>query len=111
MAQWPHERSLVKDLASKPFALIGVHLKYDADDDTGTVKKVMVKQQLNWRTFVDRGPIADKWKPAGTPAFYIIDPKGVIRYKWAGAPGAKAIDTALEKLIQEAETDTKELPK
>ena len=40
------------------------------------------------------GVVVDKWKPAGTPSFYIIDPEGVIRYKWAGAPGAKAIDAA-----------------
>jgi hypothetical protein len=109
MAQWPHERSLVKDLAGKPFALIGVHLKYDAEDDASIVKKVMVKQQLNWRTFVDRGPIADKWKPAGTPAFYTIDAKGVIRHKWAGAPAAKVIDTALHELIQEAQKDAGKL--
>ncbi|MBI4583666.1 MAG: hypothetical protein HY717_06560 [Planctomycetes bacterium] len=63
----------------------------------------MARENLSWRSFVDRGAIAGKWKPAGTPAFYILDPEGVIRYKWAGAPGAKAIDAALEKLIQEAE--------
>ena len=91
----------MKDLASKPFALIGVHLKYDADDDVGKVKKVMTKEQLNWRSFVDRGAIADKWKPAGTPAFYIIDSNGVIRHKWAGAPAAKVMDAALEKVLQE----------
>ena len=102
MAQWPHERSLVKNLSGKPFALIGVHLNYD-NDDASKVKRVMVKEQLNWRSFVDRGAIADKWKPAGTPAFFILDPKGVIRHKWAGAPGAKAIDNALEKVIREAE--------
>jgi peroxiredoxin len=56
---------------------------------------------------VDRGAIADEWKPAGTPSFYIIEAQGVIRYKWAGAPGAKAIDKALEKLIQEAEKGAK----
>lgn len=110
MAQWPHERSLVNNLKDKPFALIGVHLNYD-DDDASIVKNVMVKNQLNWRSFVDRGSISDKWKPAGTPSYYIIDSKGVIRYKWAGAPGAKAIDTALEKLIQDAEKDAKKSPK
>ena len=88
-------------LADKPFALIGIHLNYD-HDDASKVKKVMVKEKLNWRSFVDQGAIADKWKPAGTPTFYIIDARGVIRYRWAGAPGAKAIDAALEKLIQEA---------
>jgi hypothetical protein len=71
----------------------------------------MVKEKLDWRSFVDRGDIAARWKPAGTPSFYIIDPRGVIRYKWAGAPGAKAIDTALEKLIQDAERDAKKPPR
>ena len=80
--------------------MIGVHLNNDGED-ARKVKEVMVKEKLNWRSFVDRGAIADKWKPAGTPAFYIIDPKGVIRYKWAGAPGEKAIDAALEKVLVE----------
>jgi hypothetical protein len=29
----------------------------------------------------------------------------VIRYKWIGAPGENAIDTALEMLIKEAEAN------
>jgi len=102
MAQWPHERSLVKNLSGKPFVLIGVHLKYDGSDDAAIVKNVMLKENLAWRSFVDEGPISKVWKPAGTPSFYILDPAGIIRYKWAGAPGAKAIDEALEKLLQEA---------
>ena len=76
-------------------------------EDAGTVKQVMADEDLRWRTFIDDGAIAAKWKPAGTPTFYIIDHQGVIRHKWAGAPGAKAIDDALEKLIAEAERDAK----
>jgi hypothetical protein len=38
-----------------------------------------------------------------TPTFYIIDHQGTIRRKWTGNPGHKTIDTALDKLIQEAE--------
>ena len=71
----------------------------------------MDKEQLNWRSFTDQGAISDKWKPPGTPTFYILDPQGVIRYKWAGSPGAKAIDDALEKLIHEAEQNGKQRPK
>lgn len=97
-------------LASRPFALIGVHLNYD-NDDAGKVKAVMAKERLNWRSFVDKGAIAEQWKPAGTPTFYIIDSRGVIRYKWAGAPGARAIDVALEQLIQEAEKPGANPPK
>jgi hypothetical protein len=110
MAQWPHERSLVKNLKDKPFALIGVHLN-NSGDDASVVRKVMAKEQLNWRSFVDKGAIADKWKPAGTPSFYILDAKGVIRHKWAGAPSAKAIDMALENVIHDAEQEAKLLSK
>jgi hypothetical protein len=71
----------------------------------------MDKEKLNWRSFADQGVISDKWKPPGTPTFYILDLKGVIRYKWVGSPGAKAIDTALEKLITEAEEAGKKTPR
>ncbi len=63
----------------------------------------MTKEDLNWRSFVDQGAIADKWKPAGTPTFFLIDHQGVIRYKWVGAPGEKVMDAALEKVISAAE--------
>ena len=82
--------------------LIGVHLNNDSDD-AKTVKAVMTKENLSWRSFVDQGAIAAKWKPAGTPTFYLIDPTGVIRYKWAGAPGEKVMDAALEKVIEAAD--------
>jgi len=63
----------------------------------------MARENLNWRSFVDPGAIAARWKPAGTPTFYLIDHRGVIRYKWAGAPGEKVMDAALAKVIAEAE--------
>ena len=90
----------MNQLAKKPFALIGVHgLGYEPKK----LKAVMDKEKLNWRSFADRGVIFSKWSARGTPSYYVIDPKGVIRYKWLGYPGAKAIDVALEKLIQEAQ--------
>jgi hypothetical protein len=92
----------VKNLKDRPFALIGVHLNNEGED-AKTVKAVMTRENLNWRSFVDRGAIADRWKPAGTPTFYLIDHRGVIRFKWAGAPGEKVMDAALEKVIEEAE--------
>jgi peroxiredoxin len=70
----------------------------------------MGKEKLTWRSFSDQGAINERWN-AGTPTYYVIDPKGVIRYKWFGYPGAKALDTALETLIQGAEGDGKHLPK
>ena len=96
----------MKNLKDKPFALIGVSV---GGLNAMQLKEVMDSQQLTWRSFVDAGtagagPIATKWNLSVTPTIYLIDHKGAIRHKWAGAPGEKAIDAALEMLIQKAET-------
>jgi hypothetical protein len=63
---------------------------------------------LSWRSFDDpggpgQGAIAAKWNLSATPTLYVLDRKGVIRHKWIGNPGEKAIDSALVKLIKDAE--------
>lgn len=93
------------NLKGKPFALIGVNV---SGYGVKNLKETMDKETLPWRSFADAGPIgqgliASQWNLSATPTFYVIDSQGVIRHKWLGSPGAKAIDTALEKLIQEAE--------
>jgi peroxiredoxin len=94
----------VKQLAEKPFALIGVH---GNGYEPKKLKAVMEKERLNWRSFADQRIIAPKWSARGTPTYYVIDHKGVIRHKWVGYPGEKAIDSALEKLIKEVEGSRK----
>src|SRR5256885_16224962 len=80
---WPHERSLVKQLAGKPFAVIGVNV---SEPNPSALKKVVEKESLTWRSFSDPrtsegwGAIAKKWNLAGTPTIYLIDHKGVIRH-------------------------------
>ena len=92
-------------LKDKPFALIGIHV---GGASAKQLKEVMAKDKITWRSFVDAGnagagPIATKWNLSATPTFYVIDHEGVIRYKWAGAPGRKVMDDALDKLIRAAE--------
>jgi hypothetical protein len=103
----------VKNLKGKPFALIGVHA---GGSNARQLKEVMEKEKIIWRSFVDAGsagagPIATKWNLSATPTFYVIDHKGVIRYKWAGAPGEKVMDAALDKLIKAAERNGKKTPR
>jgi hypothetical protein len=95
----------VTNLKDKPFALVGVHV---GGGTARQLKEIMEKEQLPWRSFADTGnagagPIAAKWNFSATPTFYVIDHKGVIRYKWAGPPGEKVLDAALDKLIKAAE--------
>ena len=93
------------NLKDKPFALLGIHI---GGSNAKQLKEVMEKEKITWRSFVDAGnagagPIATKWNLSSTPTFYLIDHKGVIRYKWAGPPGEKALDAALDKLLKAAE--------
>jgi hypothetical protein len=95
----------VTKLKDRPFALVGIHI---GGSNAKQLKVVMAKEKLTWRSFVDAGnagagPIATKWNLSATPSFYLLDHKGVIRHKWAGAPGEKALDAALDKLIKAAE--------
>ena len=98
----------MKQLAGKPFALIGIH---GNGYEPKKLKAVMETEKLNWRSFADRGAIFSQWSMRGTPTYYVIDHKGVIRHKWIGYPGAKAIDAALEKLIKEAQAIGTNAPK
>jgi hypothetical protein len=107
---FPHERSLVKKMEGKPFALVGVN----SDQDREALKPVLEKEQITWRSFWNGGgtggPISTKWNVHGWPTLYVIDAKGVIRHKWVGSPGEEVMDEAIDKLVKHAEGD-KESPK
>jgi len=96
---YPHERSLVKRLDGKPFALLGIN----SDKDRNDLKKVMEKEQITWRSWWDggntSGPIASQWNVHGWPTIYVLDCKGVIRYKNVrGEAMDKAVDTLLAEI-------------
>src|SRR5262249_27751960 len=104
---FPHERSLVKRLADKPFALVGVN----SDNDMKELKPVLEKEQITWRSFQNQkgknGVISDNWGVQGWPTLYVIDHKGIIRHKWLGSPGNEKMDEAIDKLVKEAEGEKK----
>jgi hypothetical protein len=76
--------------------LIGVNV---VGHEPKKLKEVTEKEQVTWRSMSSRA-VTSRWS-AGTPTYYVIDVKGVIRYKWVGSPGNNAIDMALETLIHE----------
>ena len=100
---YPHERSLVKRLADKPFALLGIN----SDDNREELKKAMEKEQITWRSFWNgpkgmEGPISKAWNVEGWPTVYVLDAKGVIRYK---GPREKQLDAAVDTLLAEMEKE------
>ena len=98
---YPHERSLVKRLENKPFALLGIN-----SDPRERLREVMKKENITWRSWWDggntSGPIARAWNVSGWPTIYVLDHKGVIRFKGVrGEQMDKAVDQLLDELGKE----------
>jgi len=102
----PHERSLVKRLADKPFALIGIN----GDDNDPELKEKNETQEVTWRSFKnnrgeDMKAIAEEWNVQGWPTLYLVDHKGIIRRKWVGSPGDEVLDKEIDALVEVAEKE------
>jgi len=102
---YPHERSLVRRLADKPFAIIGVN----SDRDLNKVRKASAEKGITWRSFWNgengtRGPISKEWRVNAWPTTYLIDKEGVIRYQnLRGDALDKAIQTLMAEMGEKVE--------
>jgi hypothetical protein len=102
---YPHERSLVQRLQNRPFALLGVN----SDADLEKLKPRLAEEKITWRSFWNgpkgtSGPISTKWNVRGWPTIYVLDHKGVIRFK--NVRGEK-MDEAVDALLAELEAAAK----
>ncbi len=99
------ERSLVKRMQGKPFAILGVNC--DADEDKLT--EWMKKEEITWRCWRDgnagnaEGPIFRQFNIHTWPTIYILDQHGIIRHKFLGFPGGGKLDAAIDALVNEAQ--------
>jgi peroxiredoxin len=110
----PYERSLVGQMRSRPFVLLGVNV----DDDVEKVRQQMKAQNLTWRSWSDgrvdertRGPIAEQFNIRGWPTLYLIDHQGIIHQRFLGTPGKERLDAAIDGLVKDAESVASDLPK
>lgn len=94
----PHEKELVERLKNQPFALLGIN----SDGDADRVKKILADRGITWRQAIDGGtdgPLATKWNVHGWPTIFVLDSKGVIRYRDVRE---KQMDEAIDALLAEA---------
>ena len=95
---YPHERSLVKRLSDKPFALIGVN----SDKDREALKETLVEEEITWRSFWNGGstggPISTRWNVHSWPTIYVLDAEGRIRFRNVRG---EAMDEAVNALLAE----------
>ena len=103
---YPHERSLVKRLKDKPFALLGIN----SDSDREELKKILEKEKLTWRSWWDagnvNGPIQTTWQVKQRPVLYVLDGQGKIRHKDITEDELdRAVDGLLRELAGEKPTN------
>src|SRR3954465_1514732 len=101
---YPHERSLVRRLQGMPFVLLGIN----SDKNLDELHAAMVKEQITWRSWWDGGgtggPIATLFGVRSWPTIYVLDHKGVIRFKNVRG---EALDKAVTILLEERSRDPK----
>jgi thiol-disulfide isomerase/thioredoxin len=96
-AMIPHEREMVKKLKDKPFAFISLSV----DDEKAELEKFLKKEDMPWiHWWQGDGGLPAAWNVRFFPTIYIIDAKGVIRFKNVRG---EEMDKAVEKLVKEAE--------
>ncbi len=105
MAMVRRERTLADRLKDRPFALLGVN----ADEDRQQAAKAVRAEKLTWRSWSDGKPgiIAERWEVGSWPTLYILDARGVIRYR-SGKPGETSgfgdeFEKVLAEVLKEAE--------
>lgn len=99
----PHEKSLVKRLEGKPFALIGIN----SDGPVDEVKQILADNQITWRQAIDEstsGKWATAWNIHGWPTIYVLDENGVIRFRDVRG---EEMDKAVDKLLEEIKSGKK----
>ena len=98
----PHERSLVKRLAGRPFALLGINTDEKKEEYFAKAKEMEVTWRSAWEGSTG-GAICKQYRVEGFPTLLLLDHKGVIRQKWVGGPEEGELDKAVDELVAEAE--------
>jgi thiol-disulfide isomerase/thioredoxin len=78
-AMIPHQREMVKQFEDKPFALVSISV----DEDLKTLKDFLAKEPMPWNHWYNgpSGNIISDLNVQSYPTIYVLDGKGIIRYK------------------------------
>ena len=101
---YPRQKELVDAYQARPFAMLGVNF----GDHLDVLKGLRAKKDVTWRCwwdgddFLHPGPITSRWNIKMYPTFYVLDHRGVIRFKDLN-PLDPTFGPAIEALIRAAE--------
>jgi thiol-disulfide isomerase/thioredoxin len=96
----PHEREMVERLEAKPFVLVSISV----DEKKETLTDFLAKEKMPWTHWWNGGVggVIDDWNVTAYPTIYVLDSKGVIRYKdLRGEELEKAVNLLLAEKPEE----------
>jgi peroxiredoxin len=97
-AMYPDLRRLVERLKDRPFALLSVN----TDAKRETLRRSIDAGEVTWRCWWEsgtEGPICSSWLVGKFPTTYVLDARGVVRYR--DLTVAEDLDRAIDALLQE----------
>jgi thiol-disulfide isomerase/thioredoxin len=101
MGMIPHEKALVERYKDRPFALLGIN----EDTDRVKLKAAIAENGITWRSWWDGGripgPISVRWEAYELTSMFVLDAKGVIRFKRLPHSVPRLLDDAIDSLLTE----------
>jgi peroxiredoxin len=95
---YAHERSLVEEMKNEPFTLFGIN----SDDSPEGVRSAMAREKLTWPILCagsTEGVVPIQWGVTSWPSLWVLDAKGVIRYRDLRG---EELTSAVKELVAEA---------
>ncbi len=77
MGEFPHQRALVEQFKDQPFTILGIN----TDDDPDEYRKKCIEHNISWPSIFNGCGVPEEWGVSSYPTTFLIDSKGVIRYK------------------------------
>src|SRR5438445_8238140 len=89
-------RRLAKELAERPFAILGINT-----DSKDTLRQILGQKKVTWRCWWDGDgqALTKQWQVDGFPRLYLLDEQGVIRKIYEGRPREKELESAIKDLV------------
>ncbi len=104
----PVERALTQRMEGRPFIMIGVN----GDGILPNARRAVEHEKMTWPSFWNgkdgaSGPISSAWNVSGWPTVYVIDAKGIIRFKFEGygEPTSNMLNGSVDELMKELENN------
>lgn len=95
-AMYPDNRQLIEELSGEPFVFVGVQ----GDESIDTVHESLESKTITWRVWWDGEDkrISTQWNIRGWPSTFVLDQRGVIRFRdLRGKELANAVRSLLNK--------------